>query len=262
MKEFISEICKRYGIKNERVFDDDFLSIPGKYLPGPKAYKEWCCLLLAWKRPVSLDSLGHSSVQSAKIFQNLRDKGFIMPKTKSNYTVYNGKFRRIDGWKIPITDLLNSYVKLNSSDKKKYIYGKRDPYTMSRKNLQIDHRTPCEVSKKKFNEEPAILTLELIASGKDKDLFQVISNSTNARKREVCRKCLAGGVIPLPDSVEKGIYKLKFDDFCFLTGSCRGCYWYDFSITQEDVIKKYGNIINEINSKQLIELAEHSNSRL
>ena len=130
------------------------------------------------------------------------------------------------------------------------------------KNLQIDHRTPRKVSKEKFLIEPAILTSELIRSGKADELFQVISSETNSRKREICEKCLDGKDILLPEFIVaiSDKYKSRFDNICYLTNSCVGCFWFDPKITQEDVLKKIGNKINLATPSQLKKLANHFNN--
>ena len=221
------------------IASDEILSkIPSKYLPGSRAQTEAGILYSCWKKEALSTDLSRISGQQAKMVQILRKKGFIFYKSgNTNWTKgsASGLCREIVGWKKPEIDLPKSYCTLSKKEKADFLRDKRDPFTNSKINLQIDHREPVEASLR-YGKQPAVLTRELISSGEADKYFQVIENSTNAIKREACIKCLAGENIPIPQiaiNLKNSSFKRRWNflNDCYKT--CEGCFWFDYTITED-----------------------------
>ena len=251
MKEArVKGTCLEYGIENKEVLSQEFLETS-----IPTAPKRLAVLCEIWKKPCNIDKLSKMSNQSAAHIRDLKDAGYKlkMNKTQRVFTGQDGnKYREVIGWEKPKTTTPSTYVKISDKDKCAFLKGKRDPYTGIKNDLEFDHRTPTTVSMDMFGEVPAILTSEMLNNGEADKLFQLLTRSMNAKKREVCKKCINGGIIAdtlpvLPKKLNN--YKKKFDALCHLTKSCAGCYWYDPEITQNDAINEY--VINSAYNKYI-----------
>ena len=239
--DIIKAICLKYDIDNENLYSVDFLKTA---IPTGEVCK--ATLFAAWKRPAnSKTELGRFSTQQARPVKDLEGRGYIWRKgnsgTQSIFTGPDGnKYREVIGWEEPTVSIPPTYVKVSSKERRAFLKDKRDPYTAVKEGLEFDHRTPTSASIDIFDESPAVLTSEMLHTGEVHDLFQPLTRSMNARKREVCKKCMNGATIMdaipvyLKESGRK--YKNYFDDLCHLTRSCVGCYFYNPAITQDEAI--------------------------
>lgn len=229
--------CRKYGIINNNLDDTEFLSGLSKRPLGNSIVAKKALFWL-YKQPVNRKKLTVyvESMQIAKTLHSLRRDGWIMGKTGKDYVVNNGKDRIIIGWKDPKLDRITTYNKLTSKQRQSLLKNRRDPYTNTRVNLQVDHRTPVEASIR-YGKEAAILCTDLVNSGKAEKFFQYIEASTNSTKREACAKCLSGEVIPLPKFVKKLGYKERWNEYNENNKTCAGCFWYDNMLTEKDYVK-------------------------
>jgi hypothetical protein len=251
---------------NKERFIEEMLSWPTP-LPGRAARAMWrvfaSCTL---GRFASSEETAKISTQAAKIFQLLRDKhGCIMlsqskntgePNTNSVCYENGVVGHKIIGAKsLPVVvDSIN--IKLSAQQRSDFIGNRRCYISFSKDDLEIDDRTPRKVMLERFSCNPPVLDIALINSGKADGLFQILSSSMNARKREICAHCLSGKDILIPEGFRAELYKKRFDNYCYATKSCKGCFWFNSSITQDAVIKEVGDVFNKISATpgQLLKL--------
>jgi len=252
--DYIISMCDTCGINikdleeyNHALLDEEFLSIPISCLPGDRAEVGFRILCATWKRNAKTEELSRISKQYAKMLQKLRDVGFIPTQKEGSSNFYIDKnFRQFVGWKDPILEN-RIYITLNPKVRKRLVNNKRDYLTNSRKNIEIDHRTPV-LACKKLGKEPAVLTDSiLVKKGFDiyKD-FQFITNSFNALKREVCAKCVKGediklSAVALDMEKYKGSYKRRWDNLNESTRSCVGCFYFNPKLTQDEYLDSQQN---------------------
>ena len=238
------------GIDNPELNTPEFFAIPSECIPT--ASVESAILAATWKRKAPVKELSKISAQQAKPLQMLRDRGFISLKNDSSTRYYtNPNFRMFVGWRRPGIEPHQS-IQISAKSRsflKKY---RRDPVTGTRVALEIDHRTPI-IACKKLNKAPATLNDNDVINRPeyfDKH-FQMIERSRNANKREICKWCVQGEEIFLPE-VDRGRgFKERWDNLNETTNSCIGCYYYSPFITQTEVTET--EQAREFN-KKLIEL--------
>lgn len=224
-----------YGItrNNDLLSNCDVFSHP----QCPSAQSEMGLLISIWKRKHTNEDLVNISTQVAAPARNLRNRGFRFRtgEKKDGYTAKrytfkeNGKeYREIIGFD-PSRSLVDGvWMKLNKSQKViiksefcEDLMG--DSYQPS--HAEIDHRRP-EIVRKREGLAPVPLTEESLKDGSWIDDYQVMSKTSNNRKREACSACQNGKEIriPLGLSAIRSAYKLKYDED---NKGCLGCWWHD-----------------------------------
>lgn len=73
---------------------------------------------------------------------------------------------------------------------------------------------------------PTKLTAASLHDGSYDECFQVITSRTNTTKREVCKACVKGEIIPLPPSIEpfRSAYRQTYEEN---PNACEGCFWHN-----------------------------------
>jgi hypothetical protein len=252
-------------------FVEEMLSSPNP-LPGRASEKVWRIAASIHKRFAPSEETSAISEQHAKIFQILRDKhGFIMlsesikdGESNSNFVCYkNGvKGHKAVGIR-PLSVLVDTInIKLSIQQRAEFMSNRRCSITGQKTQLEIDDRTPRKVMLERFSCNPPVLNKELIDSGHANDFFQILTRPQNALKREVCARCLSGKDIYIPEGYRAELYKKRFDNYCYTTKSCKGCFWFNPSITQDDVIREVGNSFNKASAtpEQLLKLKAYFDS--
>lgn len=231
---------------NSNVFTMDFLTFDG--LPKRKGVtNQMVCLILSYLRECpEPEWIKMKTSQKSGITKSLRDSGYLFqhnnaPEGKRK----DYEYKNVDGVRcikctamIPKEELElkqkeSETVKSHCSTKsrKKFIEGKADPITGIRKHLQIDHRRSIRAHQE-LSTQPKKLTDEMVENGTANDHFQVISDSSNYKKREACVGCQRGDDIKPICPVGKyfqdiGVFKKKWrDDDKKYDRNCEFCMYY------------------------------------
>lgn len=190
-------------------------------------------LLMCWKNSVPGD-LVHRILKdpNATAMFLARDIGFVFKnggdsgKEKYCYKILDGDGRKATYWEVVAwssdgMSLGHHRFDCDKAHLKKFLSGKVDPFTMSGKKLEVDHRTPvaaCRID----GRAPAVLTNESIDNGTAEEEFQVLSSSMNSLKREACTTCLRTNTISVPPCLAG---RMRWPTS--REGTCVGCVWHN-----------------------------------
>lgn len=221
---------------NDALIDPDILLCPQESIPT--APKELAMLASCWRRNVKIGDLARISHHPPAICRNLRNRfGVVFAGNGNDFVERHdvlGSTRRIQGFAGGSTAEESSLIRLSAKDRQAFLRGKQDPLTGSTSTLQIDHRVPASAARK-VGRAPDTLSKADLEDGTAEELFQALNRTTNARKREVCEKCLAGGKIEIPPvaAADKpdDHWRQTFDDARAANlppeaPPCLGCFWH------------------------------------
>ena len=213
--------------RNFNLLTNEFLN---KKLLPKSANQQMLALIYCYKQKCVSTYMNRKIGHPPKTLQMLRDIGFNFKRDGTeNYTFReNGKdYREITGFEDLKVDSFKNYFNITTNEQKALSKGRRDPLNSKTTGLQKDHRTPVDACKK-LGITPAFLNKDTIIAF-DKN-FQFFSIETNTKKRDVCRECINGTNIFIPDMIVlQYCYKLKWDELNEETQSCIGCFWHDYN---------------------------------
>lgn len=221
-----------YG-RNEKLLENKDIFSYEHFTSSPKT---WACLIGWYQTPRTNKEMPSS--QAAKQAQTLRNYGFVFKSyikkdgsTTKNRTFHkDGKeYREIIGFD-PSSEppynywnkLSNKTIKILKSVHKKDFLGN----SCAPKEKEFDHRITENVRRNE-NIVPIKLTEELVRSGEYINHFQIISRSTNDKKREACNACIKGEIIPLPPAIEpfRSAYRQTYEE---MPERCVHCFYHDY----------------------------------
>jgi hypothetical protein len=221
---------------NDSLLDPDILLHPDDLMPT--APTSLAVLASCWRRNVPLGDLARIGSQPAAQCRDLRNKHHVVFAGNGRDYVEQhpslGTTRRIQGFASGRILEERDLIRLSPKDRQAFLKGKRDPLTGSASTLEIDHRTPAAAARK-VGRAPDTLSKTDLEDGSAEELFQALNKTTNARKREVCAKCLDGGEIEIPPVAAAGKpdghWRRRFEDPRATdlppeAPPCLGCFWH------------------------------------
>jgi hypothetical protein len=234
---------------NDALLDPDILLHPDALMPT--APTTLAVLASCWRRNVPLADLARIGSQPAAQCRDLRDKHHVVFAGSGRDYVERhptlGRTRRIQGFASGRILEERDLIRLSPKDRQAFLKGKRDPLTGSTSNLEIDHRTPAAAARK-VGRAPDTLSKADLEDGSAEELFQALNKTTNARKREVCTKCLDGGEIEIPPVAAagkpEGHWRRTFADprAAHLPPEappCLGCFWHRPELSFEEACRRW-----------------------
>lgn len=221
---------------NSALLDPDILLHPDDKIPTART--ELAVLATCWRRNCPKAEYSKIAPQTASQCRNLRNRfGVVFVGTGRAYVEQDddlGQTRRIQGFQTDVTAEDANLIRLNARQKSRFLAGQRDPMTGSSSTLEIDHRTPVAAARK-AGVAPDTLSPADLEDGSAHERFQALNKTTNARKREVCRKCLEGEEIEIPPVAAMdrpaGHWRTRFEDprakdLPPEAPPCLGCFWH------------------------------------